>query len=124
VLLLQFAAHRHAGWQSSHTCCPFDATVETTAIHRFEFVQATYIRCKIQKRVKIGETLFLWEFGWDLVKSAQNRRQCKIQEHKSQFYSTMNVINKIDGVHYTQQTTLFHAGVLHSKHNSFKNVTD
>jgi len=36
----------------------------------------------------------------------------------------MNAINKTDGVHYTQQTMLFHGGVLQSKHNSFKNVTD
>jgi len=48
----------------------------------------------------------------------------KCKNIKSQFYSTMNAINKSDGVQYTQQTTLFPAGVLHSKHYSFKNVTD
>jgi len=54
-------------------------------------------------------------------KTAEN---AKCRNIKSQFYSTMNAINKTDGVHYTQQTVLFHAGVLQSKHNSFKNVTD
>jgi hypothetical protein len=42
---------------------------------------------------------------------------------KSGLYCAMNAINKTDGVYYTQPTKLFHV-VLHSKQNSFKNVTD
>jgi hypothetical protein len=58
---------------------------------------------------------------WKVRKFNEN---AKCKNIKSEFYSTMNATNKADGVHYTQQTALFHARVLQSKHNSFKNVTD
>jgi len=56
------------------------------------------------------------------VRKIAENAKCK--NIRSQFYSIMNAINRTDGVHYTQQTMLFHLGVLQTKHNSFKNVID